>query len=120
MDDEANDAPHQDAQDNPQGAAEHGDEQPHIELTISEDNAIKNSAGEIIGERDPDRGKPSAHFDKPTFKVDNNTRIHNLLMPNNLLKYQPSNPGRLPIFRKVENSQYVPMNRPSIFFKVDD
>ena len=89
---------------------------------LPEDNNINLE----ITEKAPGRQEPDADTKregpfKVGFKVENPTRIRNLLMPNNLLKYNPLDPrDPLPDFRKVANPEFVPMSRPSLFFRMDN
>ena len=88
----------------------------NINLDIRENDP----ENEVQGRQDPDAGKERGGPFKVGFKVENPTRIRNLLMPNSLLKYNPLNPrDPLPSFRKVANPEFVPMSRPSLFFRMD-
>ena len=91
-------------------------EDNNINLDIRENDP----ENEVQGRQDPDAGKERGGPFKVGFKVENPTRIRNLLMPNSLLKYNPLNPrDPLPSFRKVANPEFVPMSRPSLFFRMD-
>lgn len=91
-------------------------EDNNINLDIRENDP----ENEVQGRQDPDAGKERGGPFKVDFKVENPTRIRNLLMPNSLLKYNPLNPrDPLPSFRKVANPEFVPMSRPSLFFRMD-
>ena len=91
-------------------------EDNNINLDIRENDP----ENEVQGRQDPDAGKERGGTFKVGFKGENPTRIRNLLMPNSLLKYNPLNPrDPLPSFRKVANPEFVPMSRPSLFFRMD-
>ena len=82
------------------------------EAATNTDPAITQDRYLLPKKVDPDAGKKRKPIPTPKlnvmFKTDNPTRIRNLLLPNNLLKFTPPEIGSDPTFKSVENRDFVP------------